>query len=177
MSSRVFLFFPPRGHEPPPTPRDRINPPLSLYRRRFPILRYAKCSDIALYAIDPLFHLPTPSSPHCTLKVSEIIRFGNRVLLIRMSVPAHKSLLVRNIVSMLSHRVISRAWLKQVIRWCGLLRCAPMMRSKTRWCTVRSLAIECSWRRAHVLHPYRRASIASAFTIRVLRESATFGWS
>ena len=71
MSSRVFLFFPPRGHEPPPTPRDRINPPLSLYRRRFPILRYAKCSDIALYAIDPLFHLPTPSSPHCTLKVSE----------------------------------------------------------------------------------------------------------
>ena len=29
----------------------------------------------------------------------------------------------------------------------------------------------------HVLHPCRRASIASAFTIRVLRESATFGWS
>ena len=29
----------------------------------------------------------------------------------------------------------------------------------------------------HVLHPYRRASIASAFTIRVLAESATFGWS
>ena len=28
-----------------------------------------------------------------------------------------------------------------------------------------------------VLHPYRRASIASALTIRVLRESATFGWS
>ena len=29
----------------------------------------------------------------------------------------------------------------------------------------------------HVLHPYRRASIASAFTVRVLRESATFGWT
>ena len=27
-----------------------------------------------------------------------------------------------------------------------------------------------------VLHPYRRASIASAFTIWVLGESATFGW-
>ena len=27
-----------------------------------------------------------------------------------------------------------------------------------------------------IRHPYRRASIASAFTIRVLRESATFGW-
>ena len=26
MSGRVFLFLPPRGHEPPPTPRDRLNP-------------------------------------------------------------------------------------------------------------------------------------------------------
>ena len=30
MSGRVFLFFPPRGHKPPPTLRDRINPNLSL---------------------------------------------------------------------------------------------------------------------------------------------------
>ena len=30
MSGRVFLFFPPRGHEPPPTLRDRPNPDLSL---------------------------------------------------------------------------------------------------------------------------------------------------
>ena len=30
MSNRVFLFFPPRGHEPPPTLRDRLNPHLSL---------------------------------------------------------------------------------------------------------------------------------------------------
>ena len=36
MSSHVFLFFPPRGHEPPPTLRDRLNPNLSLYRHRFP---------------------------------------------------------------------------------------------------------------------------------------------
>ena len=61
-----------------------------------------------------------------------MIRFGNRPPLIRRSVPAHKSLLVRNVVSMLSHRVISRARLYEVIRWSGLLRCAPMMRSKTR---------------------------------------------
>ena len=26
MSGRVFLFLPPRGHEPPPTLRDRLNP-------------------------------------------------------------------------------------------------------------------------------------------------------
>ena len=30
MSSRVYLFFPPRGHEPPPTLRDRLNPHLSI---------------------------------------------------------------------------------------------------------------------------------------------------
>ena len=29
VSSRVYLFFPPRGHEPPPTLRDRLNPHLS----------------------------------------------------------------------------------------------------------------------------------------------------
>ena len=61
-----------------------------------------------------------------------MIRFGNRPPLIRRSVLAHKSPLVRNFVSMLSHRVISRARLYEVIRWSGLLRCAPMKRSKTR---------------------------------------------
>ena len=30
LSGRVFLFFSPRGHEPPPTLRDRLNPNLSL---------------------------------------------------------------------------------------------------------------------------------------------------
>ena len=30
MSSRVYLLFPPRGHEPPPTLRDHLNPHLSL---------------------------------------------------------------------------------------------------------------------------------------------------
>ena len=30
MSGRVFLFFPPRGHEPPSILRDRLNPALSL---------------------------------------------------------------------------------------------------------------------------------------------------
>ena len=48
MSGRVFLFLPPRGHEPPPTLRDRLNPNLSLCRHRFPIPRYAKCPDVVL---------------------------------------------------------------------------------------------------------------------------------
>ena len=71
MSGRVFLFLPPRGHEPPPTLRDRLNPNLSLYRHRFPIPRYAKRPDVAPYTVGPLFLLPTPSSAHCALKVSE----------------------------------------------------------------------------------------------------------
>ena len=58
-----------------------------------------------------------------------MIRFGNHPPLIRMSVPTHKSLLVRNVVLMLSYRVISRARLYEVIQWSGLLLCAPMMRS------------------------------------------------
>ena len=71
MSSRVYLLFSPRGHEPPPTLRGCFNPHLSLQCRRFPILRYAKRPDVAPYAIGPLFIFPTPSSPHCTLKVCE----------------------------------------------------------------------------------------------------------
>ena len=71
MSSRVYLFFPPRGHKAPPTVRDRLDPHLCLQRRRFPISRYAKRPDVALYAIGSLFLLPTSSSLDCTHKVSE----------------------------------------------------------------------------------------------------------
>ena len=73
----VFLFFPPRGHEPPPTLRDRLNPNLSLSRHCFPIPRYAKRPNVALYTVGPLFLLPTPSFPHCALKVSARV-FGFR---------------------------------------------------------------------------------------------------
>ena len=72
MSGRVFLFFPLRSHQPPLTLRDLLNPNLSLQRHRFLIPRYAKRPDVALYTVGPLFFLlPTPSSPHCALKVSE----------------------------------------------------------------------------------------------------------
>ena len=52
--------------------------------------------------------------------LNTICFFGSRPPLIRMSVLAHKSLLVRNVVSMLSHTVISKARLYEVIRWSGL---------------------------------------------------------
>ena len=83
-----------------------------------------------------------PSRPLCTVpsRFLNTIRFDSRPQLIRVSVPADKRFLVRNVVSMLSHRVISRARLYEVIQWPGLLRWALIMRSMTRWCTVRSFA-------------------------------------
>ena len=45
MSGRVFLFLPPRGHEPPPTLRDRLNPHLSL-RDRPPLRPLAINRDV-----------------------------------------------------------------------------------------------------------------------------------
>ena len=86
------------------------------------------------------FSLPPRPPRTAPSRFPNTIRFGSRPPLIRMSVPAHESLLVRNFVPMLSHPVISKARLYEVIRWSGLLRCAPMIRSKTRWYTVRSLA-------------------------------------
>ena len=82
----------------------------------------------------PVYSFSFPPRSLCTAlsRFPNMIRFGSRPPLIRMSVPAHKSLLVRNVVSMLSQRINSRARLSEVIRWSGLLRCAPMMRSKTR---------------------------------------------
>ena len=61
-----------------------------------------------------------------------VIRFGNRPPLIRISDPAHKSLLVRSVVSMFAHPVILWARLYEVLRWSGVLPFALMMRSKTR---------------------------------------------
>ncbi|CAN0245020.1 unnamed protein product [Ascophyllum nodosum] len=71
MSTRAYLFFPARGHEPPPTVCDRFHPHLSRQRRRFSILRYGKRPDIVLYAIGPLFLLPTPSSLYGILELFE----------------------------------------------------------------------------------------------------------
>ena len=176
MSSRVYLFFPPRVHEPPPTLVT-----VSTHTSAFNAVAFQSLAipnaRMSLYT-QSVHSFSFPARPLLTApsRFPNTIRFGSCPPFVRMSVPAHKSRLVRNVVSMLSHRVISRARLYEVMRWSGLLRCASMIRSKTRWCTVRSLA-ECSWRRDHVLHPYKRASIASALIVWVLRESATFGWS
>ena len=94
-----------------------------------------------LYA-QSIHSLSFPSRPLHTSpsRFPNTIHFGSHSPLIRTSAPAHKSLLVRNVVSMISHRAISRIRLYEVIRWSDLLCCAPIMRSKARWCTMRSLA-------------------------------------
>ena len=49
MSGRFFLSLPPRGHEPPPTLRDRLNPTLRLYRHRFsnpPLCQTPGCRSV-----------------------------------------------------------------------------------------------------------------------------------
>ena len=51
--------------------RDLLNPHLCLQRRHVPVPRCAKRPDVASYAIDRLFFIPTPSTPYCTLKVSK----------------------------------------------------------------------------------------------------------
>ena len=53
VSGRIFLFFPPRGHEPPPTLRDRFNPDLSLQRHRFPVLNHSKHFSLKQYTDPP----------------------------------------------------------------------------------------------------------------------------
>ena len=100
-----------------------------------PNARMSLCTQSVHYFSFPPRHLRTAPS-----RLPNTIHFGTRPPLILMSIPAHKRLLVRKVVSMLSQRAISRVRLYEVIRWSGLLRCAPMIRSKTRWCTVRSLA-------------------------------------
>ena len=140
MSGRVFLFFPPRGHDlrPPSVTASTHTSVFNAIAFQSPAMPNARMS-LCTQSVHSFSFPPRPlrTAPS---RLPNMIRFGNRPPLIRMSVPAHKSLLVRNVVSMLSHRVISRARLYEVIPWSGLLRCTPMIRSKTRWCTVRSLA-------------------------------------
>ena len=129
-SSRVYFFFPPRSHKPSPTFRDYLNPRLCLQRRRFPIppmpnTRMSLCTQsVHSFSFPPR---PLRTAPS---RFPNMIRFGNRLPLIRIRTPAHKSLLVRNVVSMLLHLVISRARLYEAIRWSDLLRRAPMMRRR-----------------------------------------------
>ena len=108
MASRACLLFPPRGHKPPLTPLP-LTPSLSSSplcqtpgRRSVGNRSTISPSRPVLFALHPRF--------------PNMIRFGNRPPLIRLSASAHKSLIVRNSVPMLSYRVISRTRMYEVIR-------------------------------------------------------------
>ena len=133
--------------------------------------RYA--NDWTSLSTQPIHYFSFPPRPLRTAlsRFPNTISFGNRPPPVPISVPAYKSLIKFKAVFILSHLNISMAWLQEVIRRFGLLRCAPMMRSKTQWCTVRSLEAP-SCRRIRVLHPYSMNSIALAVTFGSWRRAA-----
>ena len=95
MSGRVFLFFPPRGHEPPPsvtasTQTSAFNA-IVFQSAVMPKPRMSLCTQSVHSSSFPLRPLRTAPS-----RFPNMIRFGNRPPLIRRSVSANKSLLVRN---------------------------------------------------------------------------------
>ena len=99
----------------------------------------SKRPDVALYPSGPLFLPPAPYSPHCTLKVSEHDSLWQPPT-------AHSDERPRLQKYSRTQRCLNAVppgYLKgPIVRGhpiSDLLGCAPMMRSKTRWCTVRSL--------------------------------------
>ena len=128
ISSHVYLLFPLRGHEPPSPLRGRFNPYLSLQRRRFP--KHPLCQTRGYRYVRNRSTLSLFHSVFSTLHPSRVpstIRSRSCPPVIGMSASAYKWFLVRNVVLMLSHGVISRAQLYEIIRWSGLSSCAPAM--------------------------------------------------
>ena len=142
ISSRVSVLLTSCDHKPPPTLRDRLDPHLCLQRRRFPVLHYydVKRPAFALHGADPLFLLRTSSSPYCALKVSEhgslwqppVAHSDERS-------PPQKSSCAHGCLNAFKFSDLESTVVGSHPMVSSLLRCAPMMRSKTRWCTVRSL--------------------------------------
>ena len=140
MSSRVYLFFPPRGHKPPPTLPPSVT--VSTHTSAFKAVAFQSTPmpNVRMSLWTQSVH--SFSFPPCPLRTApsrfpKTIHFGSRPPLIRRSVLAHKSLLVRNVVSMLSHPVISRARLYEVIRWYELLGYIVLLPYLDCWCVER----------------------------------------
>ena len=176
MSSRVYLFFPPCGHNLRSALGDRLNPPICLQRRRLSAPCYAKRPDVVMYAVNSLPLLPAPSSPHCTLKVTEYDS-------LRQTPAAHsderprpyKLFCVQRCFNALTPSYFEGKIVRSHPMVWSLALC-PDNASQDPVVYGAELGVV-SWQTIHVLHPYSRASIASAFGIRVLRKSATLGWS
>ena len=116
MSSRVNILFLPRGHEPPPcvtvSTHTSASNTVAFQSPATPNARMSLCAQPVHFFYFPPRPLRTAPS-----RFPNTIRFGSRSPIIRMSAPTHKKRLIkRNVVSMLSHRIISRTRLYEVIR-------------------------------------------------------------
>ena len=114
----------------PPRPSQPIPQPLTPSLSNLPICQTPGCRSVR---IGPLSLSHSVLSALHPLRFPNTIGFDSHPPFIRMSVFAHKSLLVCNVSSMLSHRVISqgRAYTRSS---------DGLVSYKTRWFTVRSLA-------------------------------------
>ena len=111
-------------------------------------LRYDPRRLYCSWAIDSLFLLLPLSSTHCTLKISE----NDKKKMFCQRPGAHLDERSRPQTFSRAHRCLTALTL-------GF-----------------EFGTQCSWRRVEVLYLYNsRSLIASAFTVRVLRVSATFG--
>ena len=163
MSSRGFHIFPPRGHIPPSTLRDRLNSHPCLPRRHFPVPRYV-CQTPGRRSVRNWFII-SPSHPVLSvlhLKViMNTIRVGNRPPLIWMSIPAHKRLLVCGAVAMPSHPLYSRERLYgHTMIW--YLELFPDNAKQDPVVCGAGSGVVFLAQRVHVLHPYSKVSICTA---------------
>ena len=109
MSSRVYLLFPPRGHD--------LRPPsvtVSIYASASNAIVFQSLAMRNAWVSLCTQSVPSFSFPPYPLRTASsrfpntICFFGKCPPLIRMSTPDHKRPFVTNVISMLAHPVISR---------------------------------------------------------------------
>ena len=141
MPTRVYLFFPPRDRKPLPTLRGRLK--YIIYTVYINVYIFTPASNTVAFQFPAMLNVWTSICKQSIHFFSFLLRplrnlpsrFPNMIRFVWQPPPTYsdeqprpqKGLLVRTLVSMISRPLIPRARLYEVIRWFGLLRCAPMM--------------------------------------------------
>ena len=178
MSSRIYVYFPPRVDKPPLTRRDRLNPHPCLQRHPFPAPRYAKRPGVALYSIDPLSPLLTTSSSYCTLKITEHNLFWQSPAAHLDESPRPQKIYIHangcvNALGYLSGTVVVES---QPMVWSLALCSYDVKQDPVAYGAEFGVVVVFMAKGPRTVS-YSRVSITSALTIGVLKERATFGWS
>ena len=175
MSGRVSLFFPPRGHElgPPSVTASTQTSAFNAIVFQSPVMPNARMS--LLYTVGPLFLLPTPSSSHCAFKVSGHDSLWQPLAAHSEERPRpQKSSRAQRCLNALAPGYLKRTVVRgHLVVWSLALRSDDAKQDPVVYGTKFGVVFLAE---GPCTASIRRASIASAFTIRVLRESATFGW-